>query len=535
MKRGPGADLESTSESKKSKNEVNELSLNEQLFIAISNGSYQEVQNLIDQGAEVNQICKIGFSPLYVAAEKGHTEIANLLLDSGANVNLVVQLATQNLHQHYHFSILTQNGNMPLHIAVKNGHTETVELLLKRGALVNQGDTKGNSPLYMATDMGHSEIAKLLIENHANVNQFDNTGETPLQLAAHWGDIEIVKLLIERGANVNSVNLENENALYFVAALRDDHKSHEDLIETAKLLIAKGANVNQANRNGKTPLHALADYGRDDDLGVNMAMLLINNGAIVDWADDEGTTPLLKAADHNAFKIAKLLVEKGANVNQIDNDGCSPLSLSVHQDYGKLTKLLISYGANLSPQLVQYCSTLAVKHNSSLIILDACRLESLIAQTIEEFQRSLPFKKQLATTEHGVALLKKNLFRIMYPRIEVFLSSYQDFETQKHFIKRLAKHISHVERPSSDCFDSFLIQNNTFSLAGRALASVLPLNVALTFNTPTLPMDIATKIAGYVPGYDRAKDLFESCYGIEQKKSEELLNNEIHPANNFQQ
>src|SRR6478672_3201484 len=47
----------------------------------------EKIRRLIELGADVNAIEKIGFTPLHFAAQEKKLEIAQLLVDHGANVN----------------------------------------------------------------------------------------------------------------------------------------------------------------------------------------------------------------------------------------------------------------------------------------------------------------------------------------------------------------------------------------------------------------------------------------------------------------
>jgi ankyrin repeat protein len=50
-------------------------------------GHTDTVQNLIDRGADLDDVDNDGKSALMMAAERGHDEIIQILIDAGANVN----------------------------------------------------------------------------------------------------------------------------------------------------------------------------------------------------------------------------------------------------------------------------------------------------------------------------------------------------------------------------------------------------------------------------------------------------------------
>lgn len=87
------------------------------LHRAAARGHLQAVQLLAAWGAEVDTQDLLGLTPLHHAARGGHVEVTSHLLDSGAQVNAAGWLC-----------------KTPLHLAMERGHGPTTELLLSRGA-----------------------------------------------------------------------------------------------------------------------------------------------------------------------------------------------------------------------------------------------------------------------------------------------------------------------------------------------------------------------------------------------------------------
>lgn len=99
---------------------------------------------------------------LHPAALFGFEDQVNRLIECGANVN-----ATD------------AEGRTPLHVASCSGNESIVRLLLDKGADINSRDQMERSPLTMAVDAGHESIARLLVEKGAA-----QTGKDFLRLAA---------------------------------------------------------------------------------------------------------------------------------------------------------------------------------------------------------------------------------------------------------------------------------------------------------------------------------------------------------------
>ena len=94
--------------------------LNRRLLKASQNGDTEDVQILLEAGANVH--AEDNFA-LFCASANGHTEIVKLLLEAGANVHAVHHQA--------------------LRWASHRGHTEIVELLRKRLFLGRQATVAG--------------------------------------------------------------------------------------------------------------------------------------------------------------------------------------------------------------------------------------------------------------------------------------------------------------------------------------------------------------------------------------------------------
>ena len=141
---------------------------NKDLSSAVKDGSLETVNELIAEGADVNQVNTNGVTPLWIASDIGHVEVAKALLGAGADVN----------------KAKTRTGSTPLYLASQNGHVEVVEALIKAGANVNQETTNdGTPPLWIASQNGHLEVVKALIHAGANVNQATTDDVTPLMIS----------------------------------------------------------------------------------------------------------------------------------------------------------------------------------------------------------------------------------------------------------------------------------------------------------------------------------------------------------------
>lgn len=89
----------------------------EPLHDACYAGDMDKVQQLLDQGYDINSKDRAGATPLHYAASGGHLEVVDMLLERGANV-----------HAQGHLDYT------PLHLAYFNGHLLVISRLVSHGA-----------------------------------------------------------------------------------------------------------------------------------------------------------------------------------------------------------------------------------------------------------------------------------------------------------------------------------------------------------------------------------------------------------------
>lgn len=154
----------------------NDLQIN--LFNAVLNGDKEQVQALLNQGADPNikkyKLIVRPFSPI---------KKENILINLGVE---------------------------PLQVAAERGDAEIVEMLLNKGANPNTVSNDGNTPLHMAVVRKHPEITKILIDKGASLDTQNKLGYTPSDLA--W-DEEIVQILLDKGASPDIFNKPEAKAL----------------------------------------------------------------------------------------------------------------------------------------------------------------------------------------------------------------------------------------------------------------------------------------------------------------------------------
>ncbi|KAJ5112215.1 Pfs NACHT and ankyrin domain protein [Penicillium argentinense] len=274
-----------------------------------------EIVKLLQTEQTINQMDRLGHTPLTQASINGYEAIARLLIERGADI---------------HAS--DKNGWTSLHWASMNGHEATVRLLIERGADIHASNGSEGTLLHWASMRGYESIARLLIEGGADIHASDTNGKTSLHWASMNGHEATVRLLIERGADIHASNSSEGTSLHW--ASMNGHKA------TVRLLIKRGADIHASDKNGWTSLHWASMNGHEATV-----RLLIKRGADIHASDTNGWTSLHWASMRGYEAIARLLIERGADIHASDTNGKTSLHWASMNGHKEVVNLLLNSGA----------------------------------------------------------------------------------------------------------------------------------------------------------------------------------------------
>lgn len=267
---------------------------------ACKKGDLNEVQELIERGANPNESDFGGFTCLHEAALAGHTDIVEYLIEQGANVN----------KQALEFG----DYETPLMDAAENKHVETVKMLLKHGADPDICNADGYSALtklyHLNTDDDYKDIISLLDAASGNGR------ESSLQ-ALSLSPRKIVEDPTETHFN-DLVRKKSSATIFKYLAQGLKEAAAGDFVTHAYSLQKTPDILNVAARNGHVEMVDIL-------LGLNPGSFDINQKNRV------GVTVLLASVGRGHYDVVKFLLSKGADPKiKREKDGLNALQIAKH-------------------------------------------------------------------------------------------------------------------------------------------------------------------------------------------------------------
>jgi cytohesin len=335
-------------------------------FLAhVIRGDYEQVENLLKKGADVNKPGPYGKTPLWHALDNYRKDVALLLINHGADIEA-----------------RNKNQATPLLIAAGWGWSKVVKVLISKGSALDTVDDRGRTALHvmilhafeLPQEIGgfkspgqikeYYDIFELLVQSGIEINERDKAGRTALQYAAEFTDNyysasmerpildSMILRLIQHGAVIDDmktairvkqyekleklVAAETEkkklNRLVFFAIVRYDLKS-------VGLLLDGGADIEARDSKQNTPLLAACQKSAND-----IADLLLDRKCLVNICNAQGITPLMYIRDES---LVQRLIQAGANIEERDKRGRTALAYAVSEFSVKKVGVLLEAGADI--------------------------------------------------------------------------------------------------------------------------------------------------------------------------------------------
>ncbi len=195
------------------------------LIEAAAKGNTRKIDELLQDGADINARGKDGMSPLLWSMLKKNKTGFRHLLEHGANPNLTVI-----------------SGDSVMSIAAIADDAEWLRLALKHGGNPSLVAPKTDAPLYQSIMAYQKENIHLLIEAGADLNYRDGTGSTPILRAAGLNRYDIVYMLLEAGADYSIGDNWDKTIVYSIqhSYIDPKHDLHQWRAKVIEWLAAKG-------------------------------------------------------------------------------------------------------------------------------------------------------------------------------------------------------------------------------------------------------------------------------------------------------
>ncbi len=192
----------------------------------------QQITDLINLGAKINDTNENEDSALLIAIEFGLFKIADLLLENGANINS---------YNSFKQSILMKMANL--------GNFKGVKYLVDKGADINAQDSDGDTALVYAIAGSVIETVKL---PQSSTQPIYKDQLTPEELQSKKITRDPYKEYLNKLNREKSI----QNSRAALLNKQTKRKYWQDMIQLKiiKYLVEHGANINLKSNNKKTPL-----------------------------------------------------------------------------------------------------------------------------------------------------------------------------------------------------------------------------------------------------------------------------------------
>ncbi|XP_029288948.1 ankyrin repeat, SAM and basic leucine zipper domain-containing protein 1 [Cottoperca gobio] len=155
---------------------------------AISKGDIGTVEQLLDNGMDVETRLGFEWTPLMCAVSVANYELTKLLLDRGASANFSKD----------HWTVLMASCTAS---ATEDKIARCVQILLSRNADPNMVDRSQMSCLMLTARDGYIKVINLLVSHRAEIDVQDANGYTALCVAVQYGREDAVLKLLQLGAD----------------------------------------------------------------------------------------------------------------------------------------------------------------------------------------------------------------------------------------------------------------------------------------------------------------------------------------------
>ncbi|PLB37608.1 ankyrin repeat-containing domain protein [Aspergillus candidus] len=254
----------------------------------------EEVQLLLEYGADVNASDKMGLTALHVAASMGHVKIVELLLQHGAKCEASGPSDYTPLDLLLKPDPIPRSKKTPI-----SNRVRVVRLLLNSNpGLLMKKDKFGFTSVGTAIHRSELELLEVLLDYSGSDPGQSSVNLSTMCFAALLGTVDVIEFLIKKGVSLQGVDERyGRNALCW-AVSRGRKAQFMSLLRSPRM------GWDDVDKLGRNALFLAAANGEHD-----MFVQLADRDSDVHRRDRFGLTPLFVAVQHGHLSIVRQIVE----------------------------------------------------------------------------------------------------------------------------------------------------------------------------------------------------------------------------------
>lgn len=312
-----------------------QLKLNS-LHIAISQNDREKVEQLINEGVDVNAFCVFtSQNALFKAYEQKNFELLEYLIEKGGSLNGFFY------------------PNCGIYEWGLNEYTEYKDIAKKYNVLPFDKLQNTLQGLYATAKSGQTEAFDYIIRTHFN-NQI--TPFVALKIAHQAikeDEAKPIRFLHQKGVTSHLVHsiVKYKSMLHFACLYSANN--------VVKAFLEQGINPNILNYKNQTPLHSAAIADRS----ILAIKYLLDFGANINASDFADRTPVYRAVEFNQKENLEFLIAKGADLTHKDMYGLTVFDDAIREKRIDLAQIIET--ALNTPRLIQKRVLPSVQNTSS--------------------------------------------------------------------------------------------------------------------------------------------------------------------------
>eukprot|EP00435_Cladocopium_sp_Y103_P068216 s234_g31.t1 len=323
-----------------------QASKDSKLIDAVKRGHLGEVQELLKDGADVDQTDDhLGLTPLMWAAARNSTEMVKAILAENPEMDFQnkvgwsaliaaarygsTEMVKAILAEHPNIELRKTDGWSALMEAARYGSTEMVKAILAENPEIDLQNKVGWSALMEAARYGSTERVKAILAENPEIDQEEIEGWSVLMLAARYGSTEMVKAILAKNPKTDLQNKEGSSALMIAA--------HSGSTEVVKAILAKKAKVDVQDKLGWSALMIAARFGSTD-----MVKAILAENPEMDVQNKDGWSALMEAARYGSTDMVKAILAENPEMDFRNKDGRSALMYAAQYGSTDMVKAILA-------------------------------------------------------------------------------------------------------------------------------------------------------------------------------------------------